>query len=467
MKEAIKWSATKVLSRPLEEMVYEYNVLGEIDERGIRKDEVFFTAVEKEYVNKVITAFAGKGYSEIVLLTDTAFIYPFVVEEIPGGSVAVIDIGGKLTGIYIIYNRTLRFLREIMTASESFTDALMSGMGLNYEEAERYKVDKGFDEASMNALSLPLERFAGEVQRTFSVYAQRCPERPVGKIYITGRGSQIPNLLKRLQESFAEEIEHLGPLPGVADEFLPSYNLCIHREGLVNLLPEEIKTRGKETILKMWVKIGTAGILVLLLILSFFIWNGMNRLNVDIEMEKENLTKKKAQLTQISGTMSAQKYFEIIPVIQEVQKRDTTFILLMKYLSSVLPKEIYLTSVEFDRERISDSTLRAGAKEPPSKEPGMPKVTAKETSKETTAENPSKDAAMKVPAQGGGFFVALRGYIFADVSESEPVLLNAIIKLEKSGLLQQVKVVSRDTKEINGEKAMVFTLSMWCPNYEI
>jgi len=74
--------------------------------------------------------------------------------------VAIVDIGGRQTGIYIFDGKKLHLVREIMTASESFTDVLISGFGLTSRKLKAYTREKGFDETSSDILAVPMERLA-------------------------------------------------------------------------------------------------------------------------------------------------------------------------------------------------------------------------------------------------------------------------------------------------------------------
>lgn len=41
IKEAVKWSASKVISTPVEDTYYEFDIIGDIEERGIKKGIYF------------------------------------------------------------------------------------------------------------------------------------------------------------------------------------------------------------------------------------------------------------------------------------------------------------------------------------------------------------------------------------------------------------------------------------------
>ena len=350
LSEALKWSVSKLLSTPLEEMIYEFSMLGEIEERGTKKQEVLFIGIQKTDADNILKVINQTGFQRLIMFTDTAFTFAPVTEKDDKNSIAVIDVGGRQTGIYIFYNQQLCFVRDIMTASESFTDALMSGLNLSYNDAERYKRDFGFHEDALIALNTPLERLSGEIQRTFSVYNQRYQGKSIKKIYITGGGSKIPGFINKLSESLTEETETMQTLPNIDDNYLPAYNLCLYAEGFVNLLPSEIKETVKQEIYKKWIRIGTVAVASLLVILSLNIISKLNSINITLKAEKNVLDEKKKQYDTLSRIAAAStQYSEFVAIQNEIQKKDITFLTLMKYLSSTLPENVHIRELEFDR----------------------------------------------------------------------------------------------------------------------
>jgi len=436
VREVLEWSASKIISIPLDDMRHEYVMLGEIDERGVRKDEVLFVGAHKEYVNRIVALFDEVGFKKIVLLTDMGFVYLPVVEEAIDGSVAIIDIGGRQTGIYIFDGKKLHLVREIMTASESFTDVLISGFGLTYAEAEDYTRQKGFDESSSDILAAPLERLGGEIQRTFSVYGQKYPSRPVTRVYLAGRGSQIPHLLEKLKTFLVEEIAHLPSVMEVEDEFLPAYVLAVQKEILVNLLPEQVKAREKELVYTKYARIAGVAVISALVVFTLSMVQEFRNLKSSVESEKSLVSQKREQLDRLAPIRSSLVYNELGPIVAEIERRDSSFIILLKYLASRIPKEVYVKEVEF-------------VKEPP------------------PAPAPAKDAKAPPPPQDSGNNVTLRGLIFGEPEAMEATLLRLMIDLEKSGVVNNVTVTAKDLKELRGKPVMEFQIIAKSVPYEV
>lgn len=455
-KDALNWTAAKVLSVTLDEMVYEHLILGQIEEKGVLKDEVLFVGAQKGYIDRVRSAFERAGFQGLVAITDIAFAYIYALGEIGERSVAVIDIGGKRTGLYIASGRRLMFAREILTASESFSDALMSGPGLSFDEAEQIKKERGFDEELTEILKIPFERLAGEIQRTFSVYNQHYPDKAVTQVYVTGRGAKIPKLFEKLQETLVEEIDHLDILHGVEDKFIPSHTLCMHMDLLPNLLPEGAKRRETSKLIKKFTMFGTIAIVVILVLISLGMWRSSHSVDLRLRSEQKALDSVRKGMVSLGVKLEGNiDPGEINTIRSELQKKDLTFITLLKYLSSTTIRNVYLRSIEFGGEFPADKSARLPeTKKDGGKQPSLgvpPKPAFEETRQIPDNEYP----------------VVFKGYVFGEPDTIELALLDFVLVLKDSTFIRQTEIIRRENKVLGGRQALEFTISSRCAKHEL
>ncbi len=461
LREALNWSASKVVSTPLDDMNYEYVMLGQVSEKGIQKEEILFVGTEKAYLGKIIAAFRQAGFADIVLVTDLGSCFLPIVQKVKGASVAVVDIGGKQTGMYIFDGRKARLVREIMTASESFTDALMTGLNLSYEEAEAYKIQKGFDEGSKEALFTPMERLAGELRRTLKVYVQRYPDKPIAKVCVTGRGSRIPNFLETLQYHVDEEVEMLAAPAAIDEDFIPAYMAAARKETLLNLLPADVKLRRKELEYGRWARIGTAAVVSALIIFSLNSMAHYNRFKNEAELEKRKLAEKQASLAALKQTASQSRYNELLGAQKDLKERSAVLLTVLKYFSAYTPREIYLREIEFGPAPAADASKPGAAAGDAQKPPPPTPAPAKDGK---NLQETVKDA---VKADEDPFRVRLRGYVFGEADTWEPALADLLIRMEQSRFFSEVQVSGKTAKELRGRSVMEFSLTARCRGYEI
>jgi Tfp pilus assembly PilM family ATPase len=479
MREAARWSASKLIGTPLEEMVYEIVPLGEIDERGVRKSEMLFVGGTKEYIGTLLSVFEIVGFTRVQAVSDAGLAcLPFVAQKVKE-SFAVVDIGGRQTGIFVFGGGKLKFLREIMTASESFSDALMSGRGLSYEEAEAYKRDKGFDANAQSVLAPPLDRFVGEIQRTLSVYRLKHPEDAVDNIYLTGRASKIPHFLERLQAVFSESIEYLRTGIDLENEFLLASFLCRYKNSLINILPEQNKERERQRTYGRWVRIGTVAVMSVLVVFSMGLVHKLRKLDSLLALEKNGVLKRKGQVESLGADVGGQKYSEILSLKEELDKKDVTFVILLRYLSSNLSNKVVIREIDFDRQEKLEARADALSREIP-KDQGKGgggregeknlQETVKGAITESVAGGGTVAAQAKEGAKellGGSYALMLKGLIFDEEDMLEPAFLEMTLLLEKSGMLKDIQVIRRQVTEIRGRKALEFAIMGKCSRYEV
>ena len=458
-KEALNWISTKALSASLDDMMYEHMMIGQVEEKGITKDEVLFVGVQKGFVERVLSTCRRSGLQKIVLFTDVAFGYVYALGEAADRSIAIIDIGGKRTGLYIARGRRLMLAREVLTASESFSDALMSSQGLTFDQAEKYKRERGFDDELTDTLKIPLDRLAGEIQRTFIVYNERYPEKPVTSVYITGRGTKIPNFFEKIEETLVEEVNYLETINGVEDKYIPAHTLCTHLEVLPNLLPEGAKIKEQERTYKRYIAIGTFALIGIFFLLSLGMWSGLKNVDAKINMEQKTLAVIRQGFEAMGGkTTESLNPSEIVFIKNEIQKKDVSFVTLLKYLSSRIPADVCLKSVEFGADIQSDQQPLPAQKPqdvpvayrplqmPPGLSASMPSV-------KTAEEN--------------YYPFTLKGYIFGEPDTLELTLFNLVLSLKQSGFMDRVEIAGKENGRLKGKPMVEFIIHARCIKHEL
>lgn len=444
-KEAISWTAAKAISMPLDDMVFEHLMLGQIEEKGIMKDEIHFVGTQKGFVQRIHNALQRTGFHHVVLITDIAFAYVYALGEVGERSIAVIDVGGKQTGLYIANGKRLMFAREILTASESFSDALVSGPGFSLDEAEQYKREKGFDSELSEILKIPFERLAGEVQRTFSVYNQHYPDKAVTQVYVTGRGAKIPRFMEKLEEMLVEQVDHLESLHNIEDKYIPAQTLCLNLDVLPNLLPEGAKKREMNRTVKRFATFGTVAVVVILILVSLGIWQTSRNIGLRLKAEQAALEQVKKGIASLGLKVTAGiDPADIVFMRNEIQKKDITFVTLMKYLSSMARKDVYLKSIEFGGD------FPSGTSAP---QPGTVQAAA--------ASQPLQQAA------GNDYPLVLKGYVFGESDILELALFDFVLSLKESGFIQKVEILSRENRTVRGRPVIEFALSARCLRHEL
>lgn len=444
MKAEVDALVSKGMLVPLPDVHHQYLILGEVEDHGETKQDVLFLGAHKSLVDHVVGLFQKTGFKRLQTLTDVGFCYQFLSDCALDGAVAVIDIGGRQTGVYIIDSGRLLLSREIMTACETLKDAVVGGTGLSPNEAEDHLWTEGFTAASTDELSLPLERLAAQIQRTFLVYSQKYPKRPVVKASVSGRGARIPGLPEKLAGLLGQDFDVLSSMAEVDQQYIPAYALATRSDRFPNLLTEEITGGKRQATITRYAR--TAGIIIVsgIALFSMAASARLHYLKTTIDSRLAALSQSSQRL--LAGHASDQTSLpsQSRRSSKEMGRKEISFVHLLKFLSSHLPSQVYLESVEFN------ATPMASNKK------GTNFSGDRERTRDTISAKARRAGVMHV-----------RGYVVAGDEEIEPVLMEMLAKLQKSGFLRNVRVDQKHMRSVKGRMVMEFVASAECRAYEI
>lgn len=138
------------------------------------------------------------------------------------GVVVYLDIGARKSILSVFGRRDLFFTRDLPVAGQSFTEELMRGYDLSYEEAERVKRSEGM-EPSMEKVKrggteslavtekTAFEKLGDEMNRSLRYYVKEAGQSVFTHIVLTGGGSMLPGMDQYLSDKFNLPIELYNP----------------------------------------------------------------------------------------------------------------------------------------------------------------------------------------------------------------------------------------------------------------
>lgn len=201
LKEAVRWEAKKLMALPIEDVVLDFLMVGEQEERGQRRYEIVLVAAEKTVILSEIQEMRRAGLRIVAvdvgplsLLNTVRLNYPKDLRK----SLVFIDIGASKTEINIAKNGVLRFTRTVQMGGDDLTSSLQRELGLDYEEAEQLKRERGMNpngedisdtipyKRYLEVLKEALNRLVLEVQRSLDYYRAQFREEAVSKMILMG-----------------------------------------------------------------------------------------------------------------------------------------------------------------------------------------------------------------------------------------------------------------------------------------
>jgi len=237
MEAVINFEAQDHIPFPLEEVVWDYVVLGETPAGAVN---VAFIAVKSDLLEELCKSITSTGL-QIVSITSApialydAFLntYP---EEAATSTTLLLDIGSRTTN-FIICSPGSFFSRSIPSGGLAVTTAISKDMNLPLEEAETLKVSRaivglgaGFappeDPVEANLASLTrhaLLKTQASISQSLSHYRTSLGGSDPSLILLTGGMASMPYLAEFLSEKLLKPVAFFDPLRGITtDETLHS-----------------------------------------------------------------------------------------------------------------------------------------------------------------------------------------------------------------------------------------------------
>ncbi len=385
MTEAVKWEVKEYIPFPVDEAVIDYEIVGKVEEGGIKQKEVLVAACPKgsivehlDILNQVMIKHAAVIQVPLALrnLTEKAGF-----EQ--GESVALIEIGANFAELCILKDGAIEFSRRLPVAGEDITKAmtgvLVSDLGrleFAMDEVERLKKKWGIPEESQTRmvgekvsasqiLSLirpSIEKLSDEISRSFDYYRGSVEGGNVDRTILFGGSAGLKGLTEYLSDKLRMEVSVGDPLKWV--KFLSGAvdkkEIMPHRLGVaigaalgtadgINLLPSEVKEETKRLIERAGIKaIATA---VILLLLFFYIGMRLQLANYN----KRIFSGKVELLSLELQIKEARKQLQI----NRILVHEPYWIESIKEISNVVPPNIYITEISMreGREGVKEVTL--------------------------------------------------------------------------------------------------------------
>ncbi len=435
LKEGLRLEAKNYFSFTVDESLLDFEILGDIVEKGVRKYEVIVAVSPQKTVNRYLSLLGKAGINPASLIC-TSYALQKIAEHSHssaiGGSASggkedetrcFIDIGDLHTELIIMKGKYLMFSRKIPVAGSDFTKAmtgtLVSDRGktqLSLDEAEKIKREVGLpsqaeskiidDKISttqiLSMLRTPLEQLTSEIERCLDYYREESGGGRVDSVILFGGGASLAGLIQSLSESLGIEVKLGDSLEGINIEkdAVREREKVSHRLELaiasalsgakgINLLPPEIKEETKRTFKRSGIEATVVGAVLVLVLIYIGMRINLNNFQKKIAVAKMELSSLGPELKQVAifGLLAKEPYWDDV----------------FKELSNIIPPDIYLTELSMENN-------------------------------------------------------VIRMHGIVNSQEPEESLSNFILTLER-GIFKNVKLIT--TKEITGKTANEFEITCW------
>ena len=465
LENVIYWKAKKENSFDEKEVVFDFEIQGEIIDQGTPQYLVMVYTVPRVEVDKV-----KASYSEMGITLTGITIPPFAIQNIfrakwmkaSEETFASLFIDNNFSRIDIYNKENLVMTRGIKTGISSMAEEIAEAMGKRTgkanvagEEARKIllslmdpdtgklkQTDSGFDlkEEEKFAMIIPvLERLTNQIERTLKHYASTVGNKIVEKLYVSLAMNVYDPILNYIGDQLGTKAEYFDPFNQLSEKVAAKSLKLSERMALVPALglslsdnirtPNAIfnyqeKTREK-SIRKINRGILAAFAAALIICFAFMISQYMEAKNQSTHLQALNkelsLSDPRLSTGKISALMEEVKAQK--PLLRQYAQRHLG-VATISEISALTPGDIRLTSLKIN-------TGSSGQ----------------------TKENPDK-AAKEIRAD-----VILEGFVSGDRNMLDSFLAQYVKQLENSPMLHQVAVQKRSVMTLKKAEGLYFTLN--------
>lgn len=248
--EALKWEAADYLPFSIESSVLDYSVTG----YGSKDMEILLVAAKKRVVDSFLAPLQELNIKPVAVL-----VQPLVLLALAGHQkeliepVMIIDIGNTNSRIVIGDQRKIYLFRNVNVGGTDFTDALVNGFGLDFNEAEEEKKaaeigedvesyaefnrfsqgalnnfrvgpgnlnlsepdNSGKEQHVQSLLMEPAQKLSSEISRSLEYFEVRNRGRGINTCYLTGGGSKLKGLKGLFEKQTGQQFKLLDPFAGI------------------------------------------------------------------------------------------------------------------------------------------------------------------------------------------------------------------------------------------------------------
>ena len=230
LADIVKWEMEKHISYPIEEAVFDYQVLSRshADDGGI-KANCLVAVVPLEIVNALVSVIRKtqleavfievEPFAELRLVDYVAYKRP----DLDAKTIVMVNIGSTITSINVSDQSMIRLTRMIPFGGNRITRAIGTAMGVNTERAEELKqeavnvnpdanLEAGSEAERATAAALPIvDELVLEIRRSLNYYTTRFEsDRPLHLI-LSGGTANLKGIAEYIELStgFTVEINRL------------------------------------------------------------------------------------------------------------------------------------------------------------------------------------------------------------------------------------------------------------------
>ena len=375
LRKGIALQAKNYFPFPVDDSELDYEILGDVVEKGIRKYEILVSVSPKATIEKNLALLEKAGIKPASLVPTPYALQKLACSSHSKGSgaedkaICLVDIGEVHTELVISKGANPLFMRKIPLTGFDFTKALTGALvsdrgktELSLDEAEKIKRETGIPALEgetkiidgkisttemLSMMRTPLEQLISEIDRCFDYYRETGSGR-IDSLVLFGGGAALGGLIKFLSDELGIEVrlgDPIGdfkiPKEAIADMGKVSYRLG-HAVGAAltegrgtNLLPPEIKQEIKRVVTRGTIEVVVTAVVLASLLLYIGMKIQLGNFEKRITVAKREIASLKAQFKKAEA-----HHLAGMVLVDEPHWEDV-----FRELGHLIPNDIHLTDM--------------------------------------------------------------------------------------------------------------------------
>ncbi|GAH90345.1 unnamed protein product, partial [marine sediment metagenome] len=219
-REQIKWEAEQYVPFDINEVSLDFDVIN--PHFGDNQQEVILVAAKNEVINNLSSLLKELNLNPVIVDT-TAFaiqnVFEYNYAPAPDEIICLLHIGAGMTVINVIKGGSSLSARDVYYGVNAFISKLQKEIGFNYDDAANAVKGTVPVGASQDSVQGVFESFISDlgtqIERSLQFLASVTGEEKVNRMYLSGGGALIPNLLEYLKRRLGVPIELINPFKNI------------------------------------------------------------------------------------------------------------------------------------------------------------------------------------------------------------------------------------------------------------
>lgn len=220
IREHVKWEAEQYVPFPIDDVTLDHHVVN--PNFGENQQEIILVAAKNELINNLSTLLKDLNLNPVII--DTAAFalqnaFEFNYQPSADESIGLLNIGAGMTVINVIKGGSSFLARDVYYGVNSYINKLQKEIGFNYEDASNAVKGTIPVGASQDSIQGVFESFvndlSAQIERSMQFLSTVTGEEKVNKMFITGGGALIPNLVEYLKRRLNVNVEVFNPFKNI------------------------------------------------------------------------------------------------------------------------------------------------------------------------------------------------------------------------------------------------------------